>query len=356
MKWSHCLIASLAAIVTPFLVAHAQEPGKPLPETRIVLRVSGKFIQGLLGVRFQRDELISENVNGIAVTGTARVAGKLHVRLHESDTESNFDVLVRGEVLSQLAAKSRPVVVLAHGSAPFSACQTIVHQDPLFMAQTLTMDVQNHFTLDEICSCRGGLTGALTRRIARPFVRRGLADGDRQADKKIRTEMTPVLETELGKFVVVLNKISPLVKKAHELIILEYKAPPDGERFYRAATKEHLLISIGEPNQRIPRLPNLDNDKQAPLELWIGVARNASAEARRKFILQNWRLITPFLRAQLQRRLPQLTKELDEPLDHLLEEVQIHEMPGWHVLTFAPRFPLPAVAPGGTRAPLPEPR
>ena len=193
----------------------------------------------------------------------------------------------------------------------------------------------------QICSYRGGLTGALTRRIARPFVRRGLADGDSQADEKIRTEMTPVLETELGKLVVVLNQIPPLVKKAHELIILENQLPPDGVRFYRAATKEHLLISIGQPNQRIPSLPNLDKDKQAPLELWIGVARNASAEERRKFILQHWRLITPFLLAQLQRRSPQLTKELDEPLAHLLEEVQIHEMPGWHVLTFAPRIPLP---------------
>ncbi|HEV3238262.1 MAG TPA: hypothetical protein VGZ25_14825, partial [Gemmataceae bacterium] len=199
MKLSHCLIASLASIVTPFLAAHAQEPGKPLPETRIVLRVSGKFIQGLLGVRFQRDEPIRENVNGIAVTGTARVAGKLHVRLHESNTESKFDVLVRGEVLSQLTATRRPVAVLAHGTAPFSACQPIVHQDHQFMAQTPTMDVRNHFTLDEIRSYRGGLTGALTRRIARPFVRRGLADGDSLADEKIRTKMTPVLETELGK-------------------------------------------------------------------------------------------------------------------------------------------------------------
>jgi hypothetical protein len=342
MKLSHCLIASLSAIVTPFLAAHAQEPEKPLPETRIVLRISGKFIQGLLGVRFQRDEPIGENVNGIAVTGTARAAGKLHVRLHESNTESNFDVLVRGEVLSQLAATRYPIVVLAHGMAPFSACQPIVYQDHQFMAQTPWMDVRNQFALDEICSYRGGLTGALTRRIARPFVRRGLADGDSQADEKIRTEMTPVLETELGKLVVVLNKIPPLVKQAHELIILENKLPADGVRFYRAATKEHLLISIGGPNRHIPSLPNLDKDKQAPLELWIGVSRNASKEERRKFILQNWRLITPFLLSQLQRRSPQVTKELDESLAHLLEEVQIHEMPGWHVLTFAPRFPLPA--------------
>ena len=154
--------------------------------------------------------------------------------------------------------------------------------------------------------------------------------------------MTPELETGLGQLVVVLNKIPPLVEKAYELIIMENKLSPDGMRFYRAATKDHLMLSVGEPNQRIPNLPNLDKDKQAPLELWIGVARNASVEDRRKIILQNWRLITPFLRAQLQTRSPQLTKELDEPLAHLLEEVQIREIPGWHVLTFAPRIPLPA--------------
>jgi hypothetical protein len=342
MKLSHYLIASLATIVTPFLAANAQEPGNPLPETRIVLRVSDKFIQGLLGIRFQRDEPISEDVRGIAVTGAACVAGTLHVKLHESTTESNFDVMVRGEVLSKLAAKRRPVVVLTHGTAPFSACQPIVHQDHQFMAQTLTIEVQNHFTLDQICSYRDGLTGALTRRIARPFVQRGLAHGDSQADENIRTKVTPVLETELGKLVVVLNTIPPLVKQAHELIILENKVPPDGVRYYRAATKEHLLISIGEPNRRIPSLPNLDKDKQAPLELWIGVARKESAEERRRLMLQNWRLITPFLLAQLQRRSPQPTKELNEALAHLLEEVQIHEMPSWHVLTFAPRIPLPA--------------
>ena len=342
MRSPRCLIALLATILTPCLAVHSQEAGRPLPETRIVLRVSGKFIQSLVGSQFQRDETISECIDGIAVRGTASVTGTLQVKLHESSSQGSFDVLVRGEIRSQLAATRPPVVVLAHGTAPFNACRTIVYQDHQFMAQSLTMDVQNHFTLDDICSCRGGLTGAITRQIARPFVRRGLAEGDGRADDKSRAEMTPVLETELGKVVFVLNKIPPLVKKAQELIILENKAPPLGARFYSAATKEKLLISFGEPNQRIPSLPNLEKDKQAPLELWIGVARNASAEERRKLILQNWRLITPFLRAQLERRSPQLTKEVNEPLANLLEEVQIHEMPGWHVLTFAPRIPLPA--------------
>ena len=97
----------------------------------LMAQVAGKFIQGLLGVRFQRDELIGENVNGIAVTGTARVAGKLHVRLHESNTESNFDVLVRGEVLSQLAATRRPVDRRASPRRRCSsACRHCQHPPP----------------------------------------------------------------------------------------------------------------------------------------------------------------------------------------------------------------------------------
>lgn len=346
MRFSACLFASLSGIVATFLLGATQEPAKPLPETRIVLRVSGKFIQALVGVRFQRDEPIDTNVGGVEVEGVAHVAGKFHITLHESKTESDFDVIGSGEVLTQLAATSRPVVVQAHGVAPFSVRRRIVHTGDQFIAQSLTMDVKNHFALDNIRPYRSGLlTGALTRRLARPFVRRGLAEGDHQADDEIRTRMTQAMETELDRLVVALNKIPPLVKQAYELIILENKPPPAGVRVYRAATKEHLLFSIGAPDHRMPNLPNLEKVQLAPLELWIAVDKNALTEDRRKFILSNWRLIAPYLRNQLERRSPELTKEVDEPLTHLLEEVQIHEMPGWHVLTFAPKIPLPTVGP-----------
>ena len=343
MKLSCSLIASLLAIVASFQSAAAQAPDKALPETRIVLRVSGDFIQKLVGRSFQRDEQIDTQVGGVAVEGAARVAGKFRVVLHESQTDSEFDVLARGDVVSQLTATRRPVVVQAHGSAPFCATRRIVHEGDLFVGRALTMDVCNHFTLDEIDSFRGGLRGALTRRVARPFVRRGLADGDCYADDEIRTQMAQALESELDKLVLALNQIAPLVKQAHELIILENKVSPESVQMYRAATSEHLLFSIGPPEHRIPDLPNLDKDKKAPLELWIAVSRNARKEERRKLMLKNWRLIVPFLSAQLQRRSPELTKELQEPLAHLLDEIQIHEMPGWHVITFAPKIAVPIV-------------
>jgi hypothetical protein len=346
MKSSACLVASLSVLAAPFLSVATQQPAEPLPETRIVLRVSGKFIQGLVGTRFQRNEPIDTEVGGVAVTGTAHVTGEFRITLYESKTEGDFDLMGRGEVLTQLAATRRPVVVQTHGAAPFSLRQRIVHKGDLFIAQSLTIDVQNHFALDEIRPYRSSLlTGALKQRIARPFVRRGLTQGNHQANDEIRSRMTQELEIELDKLIVALNKIPPLVKQAYELIILENKPPTEGMRVYRAATKEHLLFSIGAPDQLIPNLPNLDKDKPAPLELWIAVDKNALTEERRKAILANWRLIAPYLRNQLQRRSPELVKEADEPLTRLLEEVQMHEVAGWHVLTFAPKIPLPAVGP-----------
>jgi hypothetical protein len=172
-----------------------------------------------------------------------------------------------------------------------------------------------------------------------------LAEGDLQADDEIRTRMTQELEIEVDKLIAALNKIPPLVKQAYELIILENKSPPEAMRVYRAATKEHLLFSIGAPDRRIPNLPNLDKEKPAPLELWIAVDKNALTEERRKAILANWRLIAPYLRSQLQRRSSELVKEVNEPLTRLIEEVQMHEVAGWHVLTFAPKIPLPTVGP-----------
>jgi hypothetical protein len=139
-----------------------------------------------------------------------------------------------------------------------------------------------------------------------------------------------------------MNQIPPLVEQAHELIILENKPPPEKLHVYRAATKDHLLLSIGAPNRRIPDLPKLDKDKQAPLELWISVEKNELTEERRKAILANWRMIAPYLRDEIQRRSPELVQENGDSLIRLLEEVQIHEMPGWHVITFAPKIPLPA--------------
>ena len=100
MRISRGLVIVLLVGVAPFLPVRAEEPVKSPPETRIVLRVSRKFIQRLIGKGFERDEPVNANFDKVNVAGTAHVAGRFLVTLHESKTESNFDVLLSGEVLT----------------------------------------------------------------------------------------------------------------------------------------------------------------------------------------------------------------------------------------------------------------
>lgn len=327
---------ALVVLVAISLPVDAQQPD--LPETRIVLRVSRKFIRCLVGREFAHTEPIESTIDGTVLNGSARVTGKFHINLIESTTESDFELGVTGEVTTQLTATRRPVVIQAHGAAPFSGKRRIMHTGDEFTADPVTIDVNHRFVLDEICPFRRGVIGAVTKRLARPAVRRSLADGDRQADDEIRAKLTQGLETELDKLVVAVNKVPPLVKQAHEIVIAENKLPKEGVRFYRAATKEHLFISVGKPDHRIPTLPALAKEMEAPLELWIAVSKKADKAERRRFLLQNWKLIVPLLTLQLERRSPELVKEIDEPLVKMLEDVIIHEVPGWHVVAFAPKI------------------
>src|SRR5204862_4932045 len=100
-------------------------------------------------------------------------------------------------------------------------------------------------------------------------------DGDSKANEEFRTRLTQALDTELTKLVEALNKVPPLVEQAHKLLILENALPKDGVQPYRATTKEHLLFSVGKPDQRIPELPSLDENRRVPVELWIAVSGNA---------------------------------------------------------------------------------
>jgi len=344
MRYLFAFVSAVAILFLDSLPLEAQPPGKELPETRIVLRVSRKFIQRLTGSRFQRDVPIDSNVDGMRVTGKATVTGKFKVTLVESDTDTDFDVVATGEVATQLTATRRPIMVQAHGTAPFTARRHFDHTADKFTASKPEIDVRNQFILDAICPFRRGLIGAATRRIAGPIVRRGLADGDREAEAQIRAELGDSLERELDKLALALNRVPPLVRQTHEVVIAELKLPKEGVKPYRAATKDHLLFSIGKPDRRMPTLPVLSTEICAPVELWIGESKDAGKEERRKFLLENWRLIVPVLMTQLEVRSPELTKEIDEPLAKLLEEVRIHVTPGWHVVLFAPKLEIPVLA------------
>ena len=334
------LIRHLLAISSVFSIAlsvTAQEPEKPLPETKVVLRVSRDFIHKLTGVNFKRDEPFGSNTNGTQVAGNARVIGQFDVKLYDNEAGSDFDLLVSGEVRTQVTATRRPVDVFTHGFAPFTAKRRIVHKDGEFVGETIEIETTHQSSLDEIRPFRGGLIGRVTRRIALPTVRRGLVDGDRQIEDEIRTQVSKIITSETDELMTVINKIGPMIKKGEELLIAEDLLPKSGLHLYRASTKDSLLFSTGLPNHRIAQIPVLHPSKHAPLELWIA-RRDNSKEKRLEFLLQHWELVTPIVDAQLARLYPEFAKSFEGKLYRFLNHVRIERVEDWHVVTFAPQL------------------
>jgi hypothetical protein len=245
----------IAVILAPALPVAAQEPAK----TQIVLRVSREFLNELAGARFDKDQPIASNADGAAVSGTAHVTGEVDVKLRESATEGDFDLHINGNITTQLTATRRPVVVFAHGNAPFSVVRRVGFDGKKFSAQPVCVSVANHFCLDDIGSFRPGVAGAVTRGLARPFVRRGLRNGDRQADDEIRSQVADGVQDATDRMVDALNTVEPTISEARQHLAkaAERKQLALDLVPYHAATKNHLLISIGLPNASFRNSPSL---------------------------------------------------------------------------------------------------
>jgi hypothetical protein len=329
MKITSHLVVLFAIHLVQGEQAEAQQPAKPLPETKVILRISREFIFQLTGKQFKRDEPIDKNTAGGTVEGSAHVDGTYDVKLQESDNACEFDLFVNGEVLTQVVASSRPVQVHAHGIAAFSGRRRISFDGNAFAGQAIDMNVTYCSSIDSICSFRGGLIGALTRGIARPIVRGKLPESDRQAGDEIHTRLTTAIEKDTDQLIVTMNKVGPLLKKGEEALRKEKVLSVTGVQHYLAATKQHLYMSIGSPGRRIPSLPTLDASKRGPIELWVAINK-ANKEDLLSPVLEHWNLIKPLVLERMAKRSPDLVK--------ILDHVQVESVEGWHVVLFAPKL------------------
>ncbi len=334
MKLSSCL--AVATVLAHVLPVAAQEAARPA-ETKVVLRVSRELLTKLAGARFEKNQPIDSNADGVAVTGTAHVAGEVDARLHESATESDFDLHLSGNITIQLTATRRPVVVCAHGNAPFSATRRVGFDGTKFTGQPVCVSVANHFCLDGIGSFRPGVAGAVTRGLAQPFVRRGLRDGDRQADDEIRTQLGSGVVDATDRTIDALNSVEPTLAEARAFLAVlagKKKLPLVP---YHAATKHHLLLSIGLPDRVIAKLPSLERKDRAPLELWIAKRHDLLGEialdAGLVLVADNWKKNAKKLGAEILRKHPELVQVFGEEIQ---VKAHILQSGDWHVITLTP--------------------
>lgn len=321
MKFIPHSIAFFALFFVLNTSASAQE-GKPLPETKVVLRISRDCLHELTGKEFQREEAIAKNMAGADVRGKARVDCKFDVKLRVSETESSFDLVANGTFATQMTATRRLVQVNLHGIAPFDARRRISFDGNAFTGREIDMQATHQSSIDGIRSARGGVIGAIARGAARKSANRNLPEGDQQISEEIRAQLTKALEEESDKRMAVMNsKVKLIVKEAEHLLREEKLLAATGTQRYFAATEHHLYMSFGPLDHCIPKLPVLEPAKAASIELWIAKGDGVN------LVVESWALIKPAVFQRVASRSPELAK--------MLEEVRVESVNGWYVATLA---------------------
>jgi hypothetical protein len=236
-----------------------------------------------------------------------------------------------------LTASRRPVIVCAHGNAPFTATRRVAFDGGKFSAQPAYVSVANHFCLDGIGSFRPGVAGVVTRGLARPFVRRGLRDGDRQADDEIRTQVGSGVQDGTDRTIDSLNSVEKTVAKARQYITVAADKKQMPLVAYHAATKNHLLISIDVPNRVIAQLPSLEHKDRAPLELWIAKRHDLFGEivlGVELAVLEDlWQEDAKKVGAEILRKHPELVQVFGKDIE---TKARIVSAGDWHVITLTP--------------------
>jgi len=175
----------------------------------------------------------------------------------------------------------------------------------------------------------GGFIGSVTRGIAQRAARRNLPESDQEAENELRTRLTTAMGNETDQIIETMNKVGPLLKKGEEILREQKLLSVSSVQHYLAATEEHLYLSIGPPEHRIPSLPKLDIPKPGPIEMWIAIEK-ASKDDLRNPILQHWNTVKPFVLQRIGKDSPELAK--------IVEQVQVEVVEGWYVVTIAPKL------------------
>ena len=327
MKCMTRTIALSALLLLHVLPVEAQQPAPALPETKVVLRISREFIHELTAKQVNRDVPIDLNSKSVAITGTAHAEGTTDVKIKASDNACDFELVLDGRVSTQLVATDRSVQVHLQGTAPFKARRRIVFADDAFSGHKVEVDTSYRSTIEAICSSRNGLIGDMVRTTATWRTRRVLPEEDLRAADEVRSRLSAAIEKETDELLATLNRIGSIVKQGEEVLREEKLISARSVQHYLAATERSIYISIGPPEHRMAKLPILTASERAPIELWVAIKKPGKKDAFSP-VLENWKLVKPFILPRIAKRSPETAK--------ILDLVQVRTVDNWHVLTFAP--------------------
>jgi hypothetical protein len=332
-KWWLAGFVALVCIVGVSLLIwrrhDAQESTRLARDTRVVVRVPETVIDRLTADEIREEFPIEESTDELEVTGTARAAGQVTIRIerheeHDRHDDAQVNIRVVGHTDNHLVGRHTAAVIIGAGRGEFEAHKQ-VHFDGLhFTADEPTIVEATHETeiVDVAPSTTSAIQGAV-RLLASRRARAALPELNTLAAARIEEtvqrrvdELVEEAVTELNR----LNRLEETVARLH----------PDSERWHidvdsRDGFVQAALVPEGGTAPRLPA------EQPTALEVWI---RLTQTQRTGLGVLAQWReshrLFRRFVPEEVAGRMPQ--------------DVRMANIEGWTRLQIGPQEQRPQVA------------
>jgi hypothetical protein len=334
MWWLSGILALIGITVVSGLAwrrQDAQESTRLARDTRIVVRVPETVIDRLTADEVREEFPIEESTDELKVTGTARAAGHVTIRIerhqeHDRHDDAMVNVKVVGHTDNHLVGHHTSAVIIGAGRGEFEAHKQ-VHFDGLEFTTTKPTTVEaTHETeiVDVAPTTTSAIQGAV-RLLASRRARSALPELNQLAAARIEETVQRRVDELVDEAVRELNRLNKLEETVARL-------HPDSEHWHidvdsRDGFVQAALVPEGGTAPRLPA------ERPTAFEVWIRLTRTQRTGVN---LVSQWNESHRLFR----RYVP------DEVAHQMPEDVRVASIEGWTRLQIGPQTGSPRIAAG----------
>lgn len=240
------------------------EQPRPAPSHPLVIRIHEKAFANSAGNRIDTTRPVSTIILGTPVSGRSRTQGAVQVDTSSARQSADFLVSFSGRSFSRTVGVNGPARIHSHTVTDFVVSRKVTFS-PLrgFESKQTVLQTRTCMTLDNVCSTRGGLRGALVRRVGWRRASESRQAAERIADGNVRRELRQSFDRQLDERVADLNRRFRVALYARAVLggseELDIKV---------SSTDDCVQFAIGRVgNGAPPTLPV--RQTSAPVEVWV---------------------------------------------------------------------------------------
>jgi hypothetical protein len=246
--------------------ADASKLPKPLPEHRVVLRVSDRLLNSMMdNAAIDRQTDVCEVILGTSIYGKARVQGKPDVQLVPSADDATFHITLEGTIHSQTIGYNGPVIVRSRSVTTFTATRPVVFEPGKgFYGLPSQVSAHTESFVEGISSTRRGLIGRMITRRARKIEAAQHAEATEIARQKAEARIKSGFDRNSEQRLARLNKVADF----RTLATAALRARGGVEPRYACCTTPHYLqftARFGDSGAAI-ELPAAEGSEGAAIE------------------------------------------------------------------------------------------